>query len=76
MGHIKISQIRIYLIKNVEKYIRTCVIGNFPYDFRKTDSSPNAKVPISRYDECRRIIRLFITLLFFLDVANNNQKIS
>ena len=59
MGHIKISQIRINCIKNVEKNIKTCVTGHFSYDFRKTDPIPNAKVPIKRHDEYRRITWLF-----------------
>jgi len=58
MGHIKISQIRIHLIKkNIEKYIRTCVTGHFPYDFRKTDLGPNAEVPLSRHDEYGSLLR-------------------
>ena len=40
MGHIKVSQIRIYLIENIEKYIGTCITKLFPYVFRKPNPSP------------------------------------
>ena len=35
MGHIKVSQIRIHLIENIEKYIGTCITKLFPHVFKK-----------------------------------------
>ena len=33
MGHIKVSEIRIHLIENMEMYIETCITKLFPHVF-------------------------------------------
>ena len=55
MGHIKISQIRIHLIKNVEKYIGTCITHFLSHIFVRPNLSPIIKFPYNSYDEGRRI---------------------
>ena len=51
MGHIKISQTRIHFIKNVEKYIETCITRYHSHAIGKPNLSPITKLPISRHDE-------------------------
>ena len=51
MGHIKISQIRIHLIKNVEKYIGTCITHFLSHIFRKPNLSSIIKLPHNRHGE-------------------------
>ena len=60
MGHIKVSQIRIHLIENIEKYIRTCITKLFPYVFKKCNPSPIINGPHTRYDEFGRITWLLL----------------
>ena len=60
MGHIKVSQIRIYVIENIEKYIGTCITKLFPHVFRKPNSCPIINGPHSNHDEFGRITWLFI----------------
>ena len=60
MGHIKESQIRIYLIENIEKYIGTCITKLFPHVFRKPNPSSIINGPHSNHDEFGRITWLFI----------------
>ena len=61
MGHIKVSQIRIHLIENIEKYIGTCITKLFPYVLRKPNPSPIINRPHDRYDES--VLRLAIPSL-------------
>ena len=61
IGHIKISQIRINLIENVEKYIGACITKFLSHVVRKLNSSPIIEVPHSRHDESRRITWLLIS---------------
>jgi len=60
MEHIKVSQIRIHLIKNIEKYIGTYITKPFPHVFRKPNSSPIINGPYNRHDEFGRITWPFI----------------
>ena len=68
MGHIKVIQIRIYLIEIIEKYIGTCITKRFPYVFRKPNPSPIINGPHNRDDEfylfsSSRIATLLLNLL-------------
>ena len=60
MGLIKISQIRIHLIKNVEKYIGTCITNFISHIFRKPNPGSIIKLSHSRHDEGRKITWLLI----------------
>ena len=51
MGHIKVSQIRIHLIENIEKYIGTCITKLFLHVFSKPNPSPIINRPHNRHDE-------------------------
>ena len=60
MGHIKISQIKIPLIENVEKYIGTCITKFLFLLLRKPNLSLIIEAPYIRHDDGRRITWLFI----------------
>ena len=60
MGHIKVSQIRIHLIENIEKYIGTCITKLFPHVFRKLNLNSIINGPHNRHDEFGRITWLFV----------------
>ena len=60
MGHIKLSQIRIHLIKNVQKYIGTCITNFLSHISRKPNPRPIIKLPDNKHDEGRRITRLLV----------------
>ena len=60
IGHIKINQIRIHLIKNVEKYIGTCITHFLSHIFRKSNPSLIIKLPHDRHDEGERITWLLV----------------
>ena len=51
MGHIKVSQIRIHLIENIEKYIGTCITKLFPHVVRKPNPSPIINGPYNKHNE-------------------------
>ena len=51
MGHIKTSQIRIHLIKNVEKYIGICITHFLSHIFRKPNLNSIIKLPHNRHGE-------------------------
>ena len=61
MGHIKVSQIKIHLIENIEKYIETCITKSFPHVLRKPNLSPIINGPHNRHDEFGRITWIFIS---------------
>ena len=60
IGHIKISQIRINLIENVEKYIGACITHFLSHIFKKPNLNPIIKLPHNRHDEGKRITWLLI----------------
>ena len=51
IGHIKVSQIRIHLIGNIEKYIGTCITKFFPHVLKKPNPIPIINGPHNRLDE-------------------------
>ena len=68
MGHIKVSQIRIHLIENIEKYIGTCITKLFLYVFKKPNPSPIINGLHNGHDEFHllsstRLATLLIVLL-------------
>ena len=60
MGHMKISQVRIHLIGNIEKYIGTCITKLFPHAFIKPNPSLIINGSHSGPDEFGRVVWLFI----------------
>ena len=56
----KVSQIRIHLIENIEKYIGTCITKLFPHVLRKPSPSSIINGPHKRHDEFGRITWFFI----------------
>ena len=60
MGHIKVSQIRIHLIENIEKCIGTCITKLFSHVFRKPNPSLIINGPHNRHNEFGRITWLFV----------------
>ena len=68
IGHIKISQIKIHLIENIEKYIGSCITKLFPHVFKKPNLSLIINGPYNRHDEFRPLSssRFAILLLVLL----------
>ena len=76
MGHIKINQIRIYLIKNVENCIGTCITNFLSHIVRKPNPSPIIKLPYIRHDEFHLFSSLGLVVLLLVLLFKQSLQLS